>query len=248
MQIKIIESPVKSEKERQKILKYIHSQGSGWSKFYQELTKKDLFYKHWHIVMEEDERFIGHCHICQSIKHPELAMFGFLEVDKNFRGQGIAKNLYQQSMKILENEAAELVMLGTGFENPARKYIYLKDGFRDIFVGPEGDVLMAMVFQGKLQDYLKNYFAREKEKGIVREIKYGDYLEADLIMNLKFGEVKDKNNLPLNAHGKHGGYVLFRDHSLLIHRIKIREIGGRVVDVVIEGLYPKTKIKRLVQL
>lgn len=239
MEIKIIESPIKNGNEIKEILKFIPSQGNGWDEFYQdELTKKDLFYNHWHIVMEEKEKFIGHCHICQSIKDPELAMFAFLEVDKNFRGQGIARRLYKQSMEILEGQGVKLVVLSTSFENPARKYIYLEDGFRDIFVGPgdEGRVAMVKSFSSNPEEYIRNYLSQSGEKHDLRSPECKDYIAVDLVMNQKLNQVEDKSTLPLNAWGKHGDYCLFRDHSLLINRIKVMEVGGRVVDVVIDEL------------
>ena len=236
MNIRIIESPVKSENEREGILKFIHSQDSGWDKFYNdELAENDLFYKHWHIVMEDGGKFIGHCHVCQDMKHPELALFGFLETDNNFRGQGIAGKLYRQSMEALESRSVKLVMLSTGFGNAARLHIYLKDGFNDIFVGPEGGVTMAKVFGGKWQDYAGEYLIAGKSEGVVREVKYPDYLGADLIMNLKLGKADDKSSLPLNARGKHGGYCLFRDYgySQYSQKLRVKEADGRIVDVII---------------
>jgi len=36
MKIKVIESPVENEKEREEILKFIHSQSNGYGKFYHD--------------------------------------------------------------------------------------------------------------------------------------------------------------------------------------------------------------------
>jgi len=215
MNVKILKSPIKEKTEKNDVLKYVQFPQSGWKDFYSnELSEADRYYNNWHIIMEEQDKAIGHCHICQSIKYPELTMFGALKVDNDFRGRGIAKTLFNNAMELLESKKAEFVILSTDFSNPARQHMYLQNGFEDIFTGPENAVVMVKSFTSKSDNYVRDNSVQDTKEMKLTVPEYEDYLAIDFIMNFELGKIKEKHVLPLNAWGKHGGYCFFRDQKL----------------------------------
>lgn len=228
MELKILESPIADSECRKQIMSFIH--GEPWLPFFtRELSVNDASYKHWHIVMEENGKFIAHCHICQSLKYKDFAQFTYLETHKDFRGRGFGKTVYRKAMEIMDNNKAKIVFLSTSFQHPARKYIYLKDGFTDIFISTEGSVTMAKGFKQPAGKYISEYFV-SSEKRRKNILEYADYLATDLVLNVKLNQLPDKNNLPLNAYGRKGGYCMFRDASCLAGKIKIYTSENKIID------------------
>jgi len=212
MELIILESPVVDEACRRQIMSFIH--GEAWQPFFnRELCEEDKDYKHWHLVLEEAGGLIAHCHVCHSLRHKDFGLFSFLEVRKEFQGRGLAKTVYREAMAILEGRGVGVVFLETDFRNVARNGIYLKDGFVDIFVSPDGAVAMVKTPGSTIDEYAKTNF-RMAGGSAGRTLGYADYLVADVLLNMKLDKVKDKSRLPLNSYGKRGAYSLFREAQL----------------------------------
>ena len=222
MDLRILESPVADNACRKQIMGFIH--GEAWRPFYErELSLGDEFHRHWHVTLEEAGRMIAHCHVCRSLRHGACGQFSFLEVHKDFQGRGLARTAYRAGMDILEHEGVKTVFLETDLKNIARGRIYLKDGFTDIFVSPDG--MTAMVKGQPL----------EPRAGRPAVLEYADYAMADVLLNLKLGRLADKSRLPLNAYGKRGSYCLFRDRAFL-PELKASASGGVICDVEFEEM------------
>lgn len=229
--MKILESPIADSECRSRIMSFIH--GEPWLPFFtKELSVNDTSYKHWHIVMEENGNFIAHCHICQSLKYKDFAQFTYLETHKDFQGRGLGKTVYRKAMEILDGYKAKIVFLSTSFQHPARKYIYLKDGFIDIFISPDGGVTMAKGFEQPAEKYIKDYFVSTGRRQ-TNIPEYSDYLATDLVLNVKLNQLPDKDKLPLNAYEKKGGYSMFRDASCFAGKIKIYTSENKIIDAEI---------------
>ena len=212
MELRILESPVVDEACRRQIMSFIH--GEAWQPFFnRELLEEDKDYKHWHVIMEEAGGLIAHCHVCHSLRHKDFGLFSFLEVKRDFQGRGLAKTVYREAMAILEGRGVEVVFLETDFRNVARTYIYLKDGFVDIFVSPDGAVAMVKTPGSTIDEYVKTNL-RMVLGSVDRTFGYADYLVADVLLNMKLEKEKDKSRLPLNSYGKRGAYSLFREARL----------------------------------
>jgi len=228
MKMRVLESPIADSLYRKQIMSFIH--GDFWHTFFdKELSERDKYYKHRHIIMEDSGKIIAHCHICISIKHIDFAQFTFLEVHKNFQGCGLAQKIYNKAMELLKYENVKFVFLETDFQNIARKHIYLKDGFTDIFISPEGRVAMVKSWKSSISEYLSRDscpIVKQKEYAF----SYSDYSVIDIILNIKLNQMSDKKQLPLNAYGKKGAYCLFRDKHL-VDKIKAYTHKNKIVDV-----------------
>lgn len=232
MRQKVLKSPIYDNSCRDQIMSFIH--GESWQPFFfRELSSEDKHYKHRHIVIEYSGKLIAHCHICISIKHGDFAQFTFLEVNPAYRGNGLARKVYNKGMDILAEEKVKFVFLETSFQNPARKHIYLKDGFTDIFISPANDVAMLKSLGPPVEDYFAENCASGK-KIDEYNIEYCDYALVDVILNIKLNQMPNKNKLPFNNYGKRGAYCLFRDIHL-VNKIKAYACNDKIVNIELTG-------------
>ncbi len=156
-----------------------------WARWMPRTATDDLPGLRHRFVAARDEdtgQWVGGVWGCVSETVPELVHFGWFLVEEAYRGRGIGSAIVQRFIDAYEAEGAEMIMLPTQVKNERAHGMYLRRGWRDAIVQPEGMQSCFMVRAP--QGHYERFFHVPADAAVtLGPVEYRDYIALDYLLN-----------------------------------------------------------------